>query len=162
MKKINFFIVMMACVGMFSFKTNKPCGDTPELNKKVIEFVNTNMNKKVGMGECWDIAAEALNKVGAKWDGKYNFGKEVDPKKACIFPGDIVQFEGVILTYSIEDVFYTETLTHHTAIIYSVKEKGDFMIADQNTKHSGKKVTTHPFKVKDVTKGKFSIYRPQK
>jgi len=142
--------------------TNQPCADAPELNKKVIEFVNASLGKKVANGECWDVAAEALKKVGAKWDGDYKFGKEVDYKKVCIYPGDIVQFEGVELKYNIEDVSYIEKLAHHTAIIYSVKSKGDFIIADQNTRHSGKKVATHAFDVKTVTKGKFIIYRPQK
>lgn len=162
MKKLEILVLIIICAGMFAFKFDKPCGDMPELNKKIIEFVKAGMGKKIGAGECWDVANEALNKVGAKWDGNYKFGKEVDYKKVCIFPGDIVQFEGVVITYNIEDAFYTETLLHHTAIIYSVKEKGDFMIADQNTKASGKKVTTHAFAAKNVTKGKFTIFRPQK
>jgi len=147
---------------MCSFKIDQPCTNIPELNKKVIEFVNSQIGKQVAKGECWDVAAEALNKVGASWDGNYKFGKEVDYKKACVFPGDIVQFEGAELKYTIDDVIYMEKLTHHTAIIYKVKNKGDFVVADQNTKHSGKKVATHAFDVKTLTKGKFTIYRPQK
>jgi hypothetical protein len=161
MKK--FFLILIAgmLVASFSFRTNQPCGTAPELNKKIIEIVKASIGKKIGQGECWDVAAEALNKTGAKWDGNYKFGKEIDYKKACVYPGDIVQFEGVELKYNIEDAFYIEKLTHHTAIIYSVKSKGDFIIADQNTKHSGKKVATHAFDVKTVTKGKYTIYRPQ-
>jgi hypothetical protein len=159
MKKL---ITLTICLGLFAFKLDKPCGDIPGLNKKVIEFVNASMGKKVAAGECWDVAAGALNSAGAKWDGNYKFGKEVDYKKTCIFPGDIVQFEGAELKYQKGDTYYIEMLAHHTAIIYEVKEKGDFMIADQNTKASGKKVTTHPFVVKDLAKGKFTIYRPQK
>lgn len=166
-KGITFSIVAVLLIGMYSFipiaiGTDQPCGNAPELNKKIIEFVNSSLGKQVAAGECWDVAAQALNKAGAKWDGNYNFGKVVDYKKTCIYPGDIVQFEGVELKYNIEDIFYVEKLTHHTAIIYNVKGKGDFVIADQNTKFSGKKVATHPFDVKTLTKGKFTIYRPQK
>ncbi len=53
----------------------------PELNKKVIEYINTKINKKVATGECWDVAAEALKYAGATWDGMYKFGKEVNYKK---------------------------------------------------------------------------------
>lgn len=166
MKGIKVIASVVLLGGMSSFipmaiGTDQPCGNTPELNKKIIEFVNASMGKQVAAGECWDVAAEALKKVGAKWDGNYNFGKQVDHKKTCVYPGDIVQFEGAELKYSIDDVLYIEKLTHHTAIIYTVKSKGDFVIADQNTKHSGRKVATHPFDVKTLTKGKFTIYRPQ-
>jgi hypothetical protein len=160
--KIHHLVIGMALLIGSAFKPDKPCGETPELNTKVIAFVNSKLNKKVATGECWDLAAGALNSVAAKWDGKYNFGKEVDYKKTCIFPGDIVQFEGVELQYNIGDAIYFETLAHHTAIIYTVNGKGNYVVADQNTKMSGKKVATHPFDVKTVTKGKFIIYRPQK
>ena len=64
------------------------CDSVPELNKKIIAFVKTKLNKKVGRGECWDLAAEALNSTQAKWDGNYVFGKEVNYKKDCVYPGD--------------------------------------------------------------------------
>jgi hypothetical protein len=162
MKGLKFSIAFILLLGALAFKIDQPCSETPELNKKIIEFVNASLNKKVATGECWDVAAEALNKAGAKWDGNYKFGKEVDYRKTCIYPGDIVQFEGIELKYQKGEAYYIETLTHHTAVIFSVKEKGDYVIADQNTKFSGKKVATHPFVVKDITKGKFTIFRPQK
>ena len=162
MKYLKQIALIFFLGSLTAFTFDKPCGETPELNKKVIAFVKANMKKQVAKGECWDVAAGALNEATAKWDGNYKFGKEVDYKKVCIFPGDIVQFEGVELQYNIEDAVFFETLTHHTAIIYEVKSKGDFIIADQNTKASGKVVNTHPFNVKWITKGKFKIFRPEK
>lgn len=58
--------------------TSVRCDSTPELNKKIVDFVNANMNKKVGRGECWDLAAQALNTNHAKWDRKLNYGTRVD------------------------------------------------------------------------------------
>lgn len=162
MKRLAIYISVILFVGLTAFTIDKPCGETPEMNKKVIDFVNENMGKKVATGECWDVAAGALKAVGAIWDGNYNFGKIIDHKKNCVFPGDIIQFEGVELKYNIEDAYFIEKLTHHTAVIYKVNEKGDYVIADQNTKQSGKKVGTHPFNVTTITKGTFKIYRPQK
>src|SRR4051812_31109665 len=71
------------------------CDKIPELNQQMLDFVKSQMNKKVGRGECWDLAAQGLNKIGANWDKDYGFGKEIDIKKECVFPGDIFQFEGV-------------------------------------------------------------------
>lgn len=50
----------------------------PELNQKIITFVSQNIGKKVGRGECWDLAAQALNQAGASWDGQYNFGRVIN------------------------------------------------------------------------------------
>jgi hypothetical protein len=80
----------------------------------------------------------------------------------CVFPGDIVQFENVELNYKIGDNQFTEKLSHHTAIIYTVKSKGQFVMADQNTGRSGRKVGLSPFNLNDIKKGKIKIFRPTK
>lgn len=143
-----------------SFKTVFICDTVPQLNKNIVAFAKSKIGKKVGKGECWDFAAEALNSIGANWDGNYKFGKEVNYKKECVFPGDIIQFEGVTLKYDIDKKKYIENLSHHTAIIFEVKSKEEFVLADQNTGRSGRKVGLSPFDMKTITKGKFKIFRP--
>ncbi len=138
------------------------CDSIPSINKQIIVFVKNNIGKKVGRGECWDLANEALNFISAKWDGEYNFGKEIKYMNECVFPGDIVQFENVELNYKIGDNQFTEKLSHHTAIIYTVKSKGQFVMADQNTGRSGRKVGLSPFNLNDIKKGKIKIFRPTK
>jgi len=162
MIRVTFLLVflMMSFCGAAQIK--QPCEQMPELNKAIVSFVKTKMKKKVGRGECWDLAAEALNKVEAKWDGNSKFGKEVNYKKECVYPGDIIQFEDVVLKYEQDGKYFIEKLEHHTAIIFHVKEKDSFVIADQNTRFSGKTVGTHNFDVKTLTKGSFKIYRPMK
>lgn len=145
---------------LFIWSAFKQCDSIPPLNKQIRAFVKSNIKKKVGSGQCWDLAAEALNKVNAKWDGKTKFGKEINYKKDCVYPGDIIQFEGVTLKYELDQKKYIEKLEHHTAVIFDVKEKGNFVIADQNTRFSGKTVGTNNFDVKTVIKGSFKIYRP--
>jgi hypothetical protein len=132
----------------------------PELNKKVIAYINTRINKKVATGECWDVAAEALKYAGATWDGMYKFGKEVNYKKEAVLPGDIIQFENVVLNYQVGDRKFTEKMAHHTAVIYEVKDKDNFTLAHQNNGYSGRKVGLSPLDITTVTKGKFKIYRP--
>ena len=136
------------------------CDSIPSLNKKIIDFVKTKIGKKVGKGECWDVAAEALNTSGAKWDGNYKFGKEINYKTDCVYPGDIIQFEGVTVKYEIDKKKFSESMAHHTAIIYEVKGKEEFILADQNTGRSGRKVGLSPIEFKNITKGKFKIFRP--
>src|ERR1700754_2264222 len=84
------------------------CDNVPELNKKIISFVKTKIGKKVGRGECWDLAAEALNTNGAKWDGDYGFGREINLKKECVYPGDIMQFTNVSVKYEKDKTIYME------------------------------------------------------
>ncbi len=134
----------------------------PALNKCIVEFVKKNVGKKVGRGECWDLAAEALNSCGAKWDGSYNFGKEINYRKECVFAGDIIQFKDVKLLYKEGDLTYSENLAHHTAVVYEVKSKGVFTIADQNNQFTGKKTGTREFNTATITEGTVKIYRPQK
>ncbi|MFZ1333710.1 MAG: hypothetical protein WAR83_16070, partial [Flavobacteriales bacterium] len=40
----------------------------PELNQHIVAYALGQEGKKVGRGECWDLAAEALNSGGATWD----------------------------------------------------------------------------------------------
>lgn len=162
-KRSKFYVVIFfAGILTLLFSFDQPCNNVPELNKQIIAFVKTQLHKKVGTGECWDLAAAALNKVGAKWDGKYLFGKEIDHKKNCVYEGDIIQFEGIELKYEKEKTIYFEKLEHHTAVIFEVKDKGSYNIADQNTGFSGKKVGTHALQISSITKGKFKIFRPFK
>jgi hypothetical protein len=137
-----------------------PCDTIPELNQKIIELVNPQMGKTVGRGECWDLAAHVLEQTGAKWDGHYTFGRKVDPEKDCIYPGDLIQFEGVKVRYTEGQRVYTETMAHHTAVIYQVKAKGVYILAHQNTGTSGRKVGLSELDLKTIIKGKYMIYRP--
>jgi hypothetical protein len=138
------------------------CDTVPVLNQSVIEIVKTKIGKKVATGECWDLAAEALNTVKASWDKRYVFGKEVNPETDCIYPGDIIQFEGVQVEYSKNGGQFIESMEHHTAIIYKVNGKGNYELAHQNFGKAGRKVGISNLELKNITKGKFTIYRPIK
>jgi hypothetical protein len=136
------------------------CAEVPELNQKILVFVNGKVGKKIGRGECWDLAAEALNQAGAEWDHNYGFGKPVNAEKDCIYPGDIIQFKGVKLQYEFNGSICKEEMAMHTAIIYEVKKKNSYILAEQNTSYGGRKVTLKSLDVNNITKGKFQIYRP--
>jgi hypothetical protein len=131
----------------------------PDLNSTIISFVNSKMHKKVGRGECWDLAAEALNATGAKWDGKFHFGRKLE-KDEVILPGDIIQFEGVKIKFEEGKAKYTEVMKHHTGIVYSMKGQRSFDMANQNTSAHGRKVAITFIDLDQVTSGNVSIYRP--
>lgn len=141
---------------------NIECDSTPTLNEGVVEFVQDHIKKKVGRGECWDLAAQALNSIEAQWDGQYRYGDRVVPYKDCIYPGDIIQFKGVKVKYRADGSEYMEKMAHHTAIVYEVVDNGVYVIAHQNTYFSGKKVGLSTLDLKNVYKGKYYFYRPTK
>lgn len=160
MKVLFFFVMVLITPILLSITSD--CNEKLPMNEQIIGFVNSNLNKKVGKGECWDLANEALILAQAKWDGNLKFGRKLDYKKECVYPGDIIQFEKVKVKYTENKITYQEAMAHHTAIIYEVKGTGDYILAHQNTAYTGRKVGTSSLNLMNVTGGKISIYRPEK
>ena|SRR5688572_10715308 len=133
----------------------------PALNREIIAFVDSRMKKKVGRGECWDLAAEALNASNAKWNGKFQFGRKLNHDEE-ILPGDIIQFEGVKIKFQEGNARITQVLKHHTGIVYTMKGKQQFDMANQNTAEHGKKVALTFIDLEQVISGKYFIYRPER
>ena len=134
--------------------------EIPILNKKIVSYVKSVIGKQVDRGECWDIANQALTKNNAKWDGEYKYGEPLNFKKDKIFPGDMIQFKNVKVTYTVGNTTYKETMTHHTAIVYKVISKDKYELAHQNTGFSGRKVGLSTLDLSTVVKGKMFFYRP--
>lgn len=137
----------------------------PVINQRIISYVEGVIGKQVNRGECWDLADEALTKSGARFDKSsektlYIFGREYNPQKDDILPGDIIQFEKVIVKYQEGNMIMTESFAHHTAIVYDVAGSGEIILAHQNTSRTGKKVGISPFRLENVKKGKMFFYRP--
>ncbi|MBA3971791.1 MAG: CHAP domain-containing protein [Bacteroidetes bacterium] len=129
---------------------------TKPIAQKILSFCDLNKGKKVGKGECWDLAKEALNSSGATWKPPYVFGKQLT-KKETVLPGDIIQFEKVTIKYP--DGSWKE-LPHHTAIVYSVVAEKKYLMAEQNA--NGKRfVTFAEIDLSYVKKGTYTVYRPQ-
>ena len=149
------FSVLLISIFVFAFSLSKAQEQTP-VAKKIVAYCDSNKGKKVGKGECWDLAKEALDASGATWTSPYVFGKELG-KKDPILAGDIIQFEKVKIVYP--DGSWKE-LPHHTAIVYSVIAGTKLMIAEQNA--NGKRfVVFSEIDLSYVKKGKYTIFRPQ-
>src|SRR4051812_6439423 len=81
----NRLFAILACLASSLFLSFSPvCDNVPDLNLKVYSFVKSSLGKKIGRGECWDLAAQALDKAGASWDGQFGFGDKIDPLKDCV------------------------------------------------------------------------------
>ena len=154
----NYFLIIFSCLVLNSVVAQ--CDSISLINKKIVEFASSKMNKKVGTGECWDLAKFALEAANANWDGLYGFGRKLE-KGQCIMPGDIIQFEKVKVKWNDGQKDYMEQFPHHTAIIYSVSSNDQVELIHQNTGYNGKKVTTSRLNFKGITSGKYTIYRPE-
>lgn len=158
----NLFSTILIISLYFQIHLVKAQSALPVLNKQVVEYVNTVIGKQVDRGECWDLANQALKRINAEWDKKYAYGKPLNPKKDEIFPGDMIQFEGVKVEYQKENMIFKEEMKHHTAVVYKVIEPGVYQLAHQNTSFSGRKVGLSELRLDSVKKGKLKFYRPTK
>ena len=136
--------------------------DLPPLNREIISYVETVIGQQVDRGECWDLAYQALTRIDAKWDGEYKYGRQLNPKRHQIYPGDLIQFRNVKVRYQEGNTIYTETMDHHTAIVYRVIDEGVFELAHQNTGFSGRTVGISKLDLSTVTSGRMWFYRPER
>ncbi|HBH24940.1 MAG TPA: hypothetical protein DDY13_16165 [Cytophagales bacterium] len=160
MRLFAYFLTALFIITTTAFK-----GSTPQINQKIVEYIDQVKGKKVDRGECWDLAAGALAYAGGYLDRSnarklYIFGEKINPKKDQVYPGDIIQFENITLEYEEGNTIYTETMSHHTAIVYEVHGDGLFSIAHQNTSEFGKKVGISDLNLNHIQKGKYIFYRP--
>lgn len=131
----------------------KPQATFPPLNRRVLQFALSQLGQKVGNGECWTLAAQALIQAGARPANLFNFGQQIP--LAQIVPGDILQFKSV--RFDIGKSYYLFGAPDHTAIVLGV-EGSKVSILHQNF---GKKiVSTMTIDFKHMTKGKVWAWRP--
>ena len=153
--------ILFICFMIFIASSFAQCDTIPLLNKEITNLVGLKINKKVGTGECWDLAKFALDEVDAKWDGGLVYGRKLSATE-CIYPGDIIQFEKIKIKYKKGKQIFTEAMPHHTAIVYKVLTQDEITLIHQNTGYSGRKVGTSSLKFSTIISGKYYIYRPEK
>ena len=153
------------------------------LGDTVAGFARGRTGQRVGAGECFDLADQALRSAGAKSaadfgqvvpNADYQWGAHVN--LAELRPGDIIQFSGYRYDRKIEtdtamDSDFQER-PHHTAIVDHVDGNGAVTVLEQNapegsgvhgsqlffaassTDSGGRKITI-------TVHGQFWFYRPQ-
>jgi hypothetical protein len=152
-------------LGFFTHKVNKTLPADMlnlELNDKINEYINKVMNTKVGRGECWDLAQEALDLNMADWTRPVTFGRPLNPERDEIKAGDIIQFRSVKITEHLPNgVTKYETLgdPDHTALVYKVLGKKHYTLVHQNVR-GNRSVIKGDINLTKVTSGNYWIYRP--
>jgi hypothetical protein len=159
MKKHNIAFILLL-LPLLTVDLASANDNLPPLNRKVVNYVETVIGQQVDRGECWDLAFQALDRIDARWDGKYMYGKELNIKREKLLPGDIIQFKNVKVQYQKGNTIYKESMAHHTAIIYKVLDDGVLELAHQNTGFSGRKVGLSKLDLETVTSGRMWFYRP--
>lgn len=124
------------------------------LAQGILNFSANSLGKKVGRGECWDLADQAMRAAGAEPPKGYTYGNEVELND--VQPGDILQFT----TARFDEPGYWAIMgsPNHTAVVQSVKDGRVFML-HQN--FSGQKyVSTFDFNPDNMTSGRMEVWRP--
>lgn len=134
--------------------------EIPPFNLSIVQAVKSNIGKKVGTGECWDLIQVVLDNNRAKWERTEKFGTKLNPTKESLQPGDIIMFKKAVFKGGTENGGeYTISMYNHYAFILLVKGD-DLVIAHQNTDEFGKKVGLSTIHLKDLKKGTLSYFRP--
>ena len=172
-------------IGVGAKKSAPPSGPGgTNLGAQVVSFAEGKSGQRVGDGECFALADQALKKAGARSaadfgsltdEADYKWGAQVS--LADVKPGDIVQFRDYAFTRreEKEDGSWqerSEQRPHHTAIVKSVDGNGLVTVLEQN---SPKRSAVHRIQlgfastsftrdattVTITTSGSVWFYRPQ-
>ena len=135
-------------------------------NQRVVIWARGHVGKKIGRGECWDLADQALTHSGAASsaalgpmgdDADYVWGDAVNLHD--VIAGDILQLRDVVVTTRVDtEVTFTDgsggstsfreknlSHEHHTAIVDAVLGGGMLRILEQNSPPLGKRVQRQTF-----------------
>ncbi len=146
------------------------------VGKVIATWAAGKVGHRVGDGECWTFAENALKNANAKTsndimgadgvnsDADYVWGTPVS--LANLMPGDIVQFNYYTVHVDAADGSWWEESRgdpRHTAIVASVGSNGKVVVYEQNVPDGGAvKKTTLYFKNTDsiTVGGNWWFYRP--
>jgi hypothetical protein len=146
------------CYFSVAVRSNVPASfDGLDLGPRVAAEAERYLKRRVGRGECWDLAQQILDDLGADWQRPARFGRPVDWSKEEVRPGDIMQMYSVKLVYENRTEYFG--LPQHTAVVSKVLAPGVYELLHQNV--AGKRfVTRGQFSLKNMTAGTLEVYRP--
>lgn len=127
-------------------------------NKKIIEFVDNNIGKKVYEGENVDLCLEALKFAGAKQDfsSEYIYGKELNLRKTDIAPGDFIHFDDA--EFEIRETKVGWKFRNQSIIVYKVMKNNVIKFAAQNL-FNKPLVIIDEIDLKSHRRGYYKVYR---
>lgn len=150
----SFFIYVLSfsiCLG----------GDSLGLNRRVVSYGRSNLNKTVNNGNCWVFPRDALMVSGGRFPGPgghyktSTFGRQIYPYE--LTPGDIIFFQYSRFTRNGRTYFSTGQF--HYAIIENVS---GYTITLLHQNFSGRRfVTRATVNLFDMVGGGIYFFRPQ-
>lgn len=123
----------------------------------VVNYAASRSGVQVGDGECWTLANEALKAAGAITPNSSNFDTYVYGQEVYrdFRPGDIIQWENVVLNYP-NGAYYT--FPHHTSVIASAN--GTVVDLYHQNINGDRRVRYETFDLAMKTQGLIRVYRP--
>lgn len=125
-------------------------------NRLVWEYCHKWRGYKIGNGECWTLAASALNDSGCRPAYGYTYGDRVD-LDSLLIPGDLIQIEGVSIR---GPDGLSISMGHHTAIIHQNLGGGLLQLIHQNGPPLGRYVGLLQVALRSQASGVIMPYRP--
>ena len=124
-----------------------------EPSKKMLEFADMNMGKKIGNGICASFVNEAMGyATGKAW---WSAGRKIDLKRELIQPGDVLYMRW----YKRKRGKATQS---HVAVVIEVIEPHIVMVAHQNFNNQKFVVETRYDLNQKIRAGRrVEIYRPE-
>jgi hypothetical protein len=135
-----------------------------ERNQKVYKWAASKRKHRVGRGECWDLADQALKHAGAQSstttgrDDDYVWGAPV--AVGAVIPGDILQFRDYVVTTTTttkitfgtgqtetKEEWFKQVRSHHTAIVAENLGAKGLVILEQN-REPGLPVERNPLPIR--------------
>lgn len=142
---VQLFVPLSAAQLEYTARENGP---------KIVRFAESRLGTKVGNGECWTLADEALKAAGVSHTIGTNFGQEITIEGVA--PGDVLQMRECVFEFPNGGKVYAG-MPDHTAILTSKRAAdGSVSVLEQNP--SPVKVGNYNFKY--LTKGEYKFYRP--
>lgn len=158
-------IILLFCVSLKLWAAptleDKLKDDPLYLNKKVAEFVQNSIGKKIFEGESVDLPLEALKSAGAKWKFPTEtiFGKEVNTRYSDIEPGDILQFDNAEFENKKTKQGWNFSNNSLMAVSYNKKTKL-LKFATQNFM-GNPNVAVYDLELETLKRGSYKIFRPE-
>jgi hypothetical protein len=125
----------------------------------VVAYCVSKEGRKVGDGQCWALADEAMKSAGKSRPGSDMrvWGRVVNPARESIQAGDILEFESAEFR---EEKMTIVTGRHHTAVVIIGGSAKKFTVAEQNF-GGAKRVRFREMGLDTLVSGKVTVYRPE-
>jgi len=118
----------------------------------IVAFAESNLGRRVGDGECWTLANEAMKNAKTAPVIGYNFGAKISLDQ--VMPGDILQFTSA--KFKTGNGWKSAGAPNHTAVVHSRIGAQNIRVLEQNPQP----VSWGEYDFAHMIEGSFEVYRP--